>query len=161
MSEPTEEALAVVVTAIRVMVTVGTRMLSALDAEMTLPQYRALVVLSYKGPQRPTQLAAELDVSPTTAGRIIAKLETARLAERVRDPNDGRVIIGSLSERGRAVIREATRRRMATFEPILAEMSEEQLAALIGALGKFVDSYGEPIYEWDDGEDEDDDALLA
>ena len=48
----------------RVLVAVAVRSLAAVDHDVTLPQYRALVVLASRGPQRPTELADALARPP-------------------------------------------------------------------------------------------------
>ena len=53
-------------TASRSLIAVATRSLGAAAEEVTIAQYRALVVLASRGPQRMADLAAALDVAPST-----------------------------------------------------------------------------------------------
>jgi DNA-binding MarR family transcriptional regulator len=46
------------------------------------PQYRALVVLAVRGPQRPTALAEALAVHPSTITRLCDRLVAKRLVRR-------------------------------------------------------------------------------
>ena len=52
--------------------------------EVTLPQYRALVVLASRGPQRIVDLAGFLDVTASTATRMCDRLVRKGLVRRQR-----------------------------------------------------------------------------
>ncbi len=52
----------------------ATRSLGAAAEHTTIAQYRALVVLASRGPQRMVDLAVALDVAPSTAGRMTDRL---------------------------------------------------------------------------------------
>ena len=56
-----------VLTASRVLVAVAARSLAEHEGEVSLQQYRGLVVLASRGPQRPVDLAEALGVDPSTA----------------------------------------------------------------------------------------------
>lgn len=66
------------------------RSLAQLDANVTLPQYRALVVLATAGPHRIVDLAAELNVQPSTATRMCDRLVRKQLVSRYERPDDRR-----------------------------------------------------------------------
>jgi DNA-binding MarR family transcriptional regulator len=131
------------------MVTIGARELYELDPTMTLPQYRAMVVLSYGGPKLMSELAAELGVSKATAGRIAARLQKATFCELTAVATDGRATRVILSQRGRDVIKRVSERRQAMFQPFLTDLTTEELTALAAALEKFTAATGEPGYMWD------------
>src|ERR1700759_329969 len=92
MAEPLGEDLIVdaVLTASRTLVAVATPPLGAAAEHTTLPQYRMLVVLASRGPQRMVDLAAALDVAPSTAGRMTDRLGRQQLGRRHRAPGDRR-----------------------------------------------------------------------
>ena len=69
-----EAAVDAVLTASRTLVAVATQSLGAAAEDTTIAQYRALVVLASRGPQRVGDLAAALDVTPPTAGRMCDRL---------------------------------------------------------------------------------------
>ena len=69
-----EAAVDAVLTASRTLVAVATQSLGAAAEDTTIAQYRALVVLASRGPQRMTDLAAALGVTPSTAGRMCDRL---------------------------------------------------------------------------------------
>jgi DNA-binding MarR family transcriptional regulator len=69
-----DELVDTVLAASRALVAVAARSLAAAGDEVTLPQYRALVVLAARGPQGTAELAAALAVNPSTATRMCDRL---------------------------------------------------------------------------------------
>jgi DNA-binding MarR family transcriptional regulator len=116
-----------VLTASRSMVAVATRSLGAAAEETTIAQYRALVVLASRGPQRIAGLAEALDVAPSTAGRMCDRLVRKGLVRRHRARGDRRVVVVSVTPAGREVVDEATGRRRA----LIADFSLEFRDALL------------------------------
>ena len=100
-----------VLTASRTMVAVATRSLGAAAEDTTLAQYRALVVLASRGPQRMVDLAEALGVAPSTAGRMCDRLVRKGLIRRQRARADRRSVLVSITAAGREVVDQATERR--------------------------------------------------
>ena len=73
-----------VLTASRTMIAVATRSMGAAAEDTTIAQYRTLVVLASRGPQRLADLACALGVSPSTAGRMCDRLVRKGLIRRHR-----------------------------------------------------------------------------
>ena len=67
-----------VLTASRALIAVSTRSLGAAAEQTTIAQYRMLVVLASRGPQRMVDLAVALAVAPSTAGRMSAASSSTR-----------------------------------------------------------------------------------
>ena len=65
VAEADEAAVDAVLTASRTLIAVATSSLGAAAEDTTIAQYRALVVLASRGPQRMTDLAGALDVTPS------------------------------------------------------------------------------------------------
>ena len=63
-AEPIDDLVDAVMTAGRALLTVPARSLAAVDEDVRLAQYRALVVLGQHGSRRPVDLAATSDVTP-------------------------------------------------------------------------------------------------
>src|SRR4029077_10764902 len=74
MQATAEQVADAVLRASRVLVSVAARSLAGVDHDVPLPQYRALVVLASRGPQRPTELAEALAVHPSTVTRLCDRL---------------------------------------------------------------------------------------
>src|ERR1700758_5540342 len=79
-----DELVDTVLAASRALVAVAARSLAAAGDEVTLPQYRALVVLAARGPQGTAELAAALAVNPSTVTRMCDRLVRRGLVRRHR-----------------------------------------------------------------------------
>jgi DNA-binding MarR family transcriptional regulator len=138
-----------VLTASRSLIAVATRSLGAAAEETTIAQYRALVVLASRGPQRMVALAAALDVAPSTAGRMCDRLVRKGLIRRHRARDDRRVVLVSVTAAGRQVVDQATARRRALIGDILGKLPAGQQQAVAHALAAFADAAGEiPDSQW-------------
>ena len=104
-----DELVDTVLAASRALVAVAARSLAAAGDEVTLPQYRALVVLAARGPQGTAELAAALAVNPSTATRMCDRLVRKGLIRRHRQPGDRRAIRIALTAPGRDLVAEVSR----------------------------------------------------
>jgi DNA-binding MarR family transcriptional regulator len=146
---PDPAAVDAVLTASRSLIAVATRSLGAAAEETTIAQYRALVVLASRGPQRMVDLAAALDVAPSTAGRMCDRLVRKGLIRRHRARTDRRAVLVSVTAAGRQVVDQATARRRALIEDILAKLPAGRQRAVAEALAAFADAAGEiPDSQW-------------
>ena len=144
-----EAAVDAVLTASRTLVAVATQSLGAAAEDTTIAQYRALVVLASRGPQRMTDLAAALDVTPSTAGRMCDRLVRKGLIRRHRARADRRAVQVSLTAAGREVVDQATTRRRALIAGILGRLPARQQSAVASALAAFAAAAGEiPDSQW-------------
>jgi DNA-binding MarR family transcriptional regulator len=142
-------AVDAVLTASRSLIAVATRSLGAAAEETTIAQYRALVVLASRGPQRMAGLAAALGVAPSTAGRMCDRLVRKGLIRRHRARADRRSVLVSVTAAGRLVVDQATARRRALIADILAQLPADTQRAVAEALSAFADAAGEvPDSQW-------------
>ncbi|MHB8440400.1 MAG: MarR family winged helix-turn-helix transcriptional regulator, partial [Acidimicrobiales bacterium] len=81
-----------IVQASRSLVGIALRSLETGTLDITLAQYRTLVVLIDAGPSRLADLAATLGVSPSTATRMCDRLVRKGLVSRTRDELDRREV---------------------------------------------------------------------
>ncbi len=148
--QPVEEgAVDAVLTASRTLVAVATQSLGAAAEETTIAQYRALVVLASRGPQRMIDLSAALGVAPSTAGRMCDRLVRKGLIRRHRARADRRSVVVSITAAGREVVDQATQRRRELIEVILARLPRVTQRAVAEALAAFAEAAGEiPDREW-------------
>jgi len=138
-----------VVAASRALVGVAARSLAGLEEEVTLSQYRALVLLCSRGPQGVAQLADLLGVSPSTATRMVDRLVTKGLARRHRASRDRRCVTVRVSGVGEALVREVTARRRAEIARIVGSMAPGSHESLVRALSEFARAAGEvPDQSW-------------
>jgi DNA-binding MarR family transcriptional regulator len=96
--------------------------------ELSFAQYGLLFGLSDGVARSSRELAVAADVSPATATEMLDALAAAGLVERTRSSDDKRVVLTTLTERGRALVEE----RRALFEPrwraAFEEFTDEELA---------------------------------
>jgi DNA-binding MarR family transcriptional regulator len=133
----------------RALVGLAARSLAGLDADVTLPQFRTLVVLASRGPQRAVEIAAELGVSPSTGTRMCDRLVRKGLIRRTRTTTDRRGVRLTLSPAGRVLVDEVTRRRREELARFVATIPTSGYAALVRALRSFTAATGElPDNQW-------------
>jgi DNA-binding MarR family transcriptional regulator len=145
----TEELTDAVLTASRVLVAVAARSLADHETEVSLQQYRALVVLASRGPQRPIDLAEALGVDPSTATRLCDRLARKRLISRRRQGDDRREVRLDLSDLGRKLVGSVTERRREEIRGILAAVPRPERGDLVQAFRAFARAAGEvPDDQW-------------
>jgi len=136
-------AVDAVLTASRTLIAVATRSLGAAAEDTTIAQYRALVVLASRGPQRMVDLAGALEVAPSTAGRMCDRLVRKGLIRRHRARTDRRAVLVSLTAAGRQVVDQATGRRRELIAGILRGLPAARQRAVADALQAFAAAAGE------------------
>ncbi|WP_426503890.1 MarR family transcriptional regulator [Dactylosporangium sp. McL0621] len=145
-TDPLVEALLAVS---RGMVALAARNLAALGADVTLPQYRALVVLAGSGPQRSAELARELGVAPSTLTRMCDRLVRKALVHRFHRHNDRRSIWLGLTPQGRDVVGMVMRARRRELEAIVRSAGLAPTPRDLALLQAIVRASGElPDEEW-------------
>src|SRR5690606_17893197 len=95
----------------RAVVAMTSRSLSEAGADVTLTQYRTLIVLASRGPQRVADLATELAVQPSTVTRLCDRLVARGLATRQQGQTDRRVVWVSLTPTGKRLVRKVMTKR--------------------------------------------------
>ncbi len=138
-----EAAVDAVLTASRSLVAIATRSRGAAAEETTIAQYRALVMLASRGPERVVDLAGSLEVAPSTAGRMCDRLARKGLIRRHRARADRRAVLVSVTPAGRLVVDQATARRRELIEKILGRLPVPAQQAVGEALREFADAADE------------------
>jgi DNA-binding MarR family transcriptional regulator len=82
-----------------------------LDPDVTLVQFRSLVVLASRGPQRTADLAATLGIAPSTVTRMCDRLVRRGLVQRFRRVADRRATWIALTEPRQDLVGEVMRYR--------------------------------------------------
>ena len=143
-----------VLSASRVLVAVAARSLSDVAEEVTLTQYRTLVVLASRGPQSLAGLAEAVGVTPATATRMCDRLVRKDLIRRRTERDDRRQLRVALTAKGRSLVDAVTVRRRQEIARIMSEIPAEQQAVLVQALGRLASAAGEvPEQDWTTGWD--------
>jgi DNA-binding MarR family transcriptional regulator len=143
-----------VLTASRVLVAMAARSLADAGEEVTLTQYRSLVVLASRGPQGVASLAEALAVTAPTASRLVERLVRKGLVRRRTDRQDRRHVRIGLTEAGRDLVRLVTERRRAEIAVLLASIPPDVLEPMATGLRHLAAAAGEvPEQEWSTGWD--------
>jgi DNA-binding MarR family transcriptional regulator len=133
----------------RALVAVAARSMATVEDEVTLPQFRALVVIHGRGPQTVGALARELGVAPSTATRLCDRLVSKGLVTRDQTSDDRREVVLDLSTNGRRLVGLVSRLRKSDVHRIVSSMDQSQASALVEALEAFTIAAGEvPEDQW-------------
>jgi DNA-binding MarR family transcriptional regulator len=144
-----DEVVEALLAAARVMVGLTAKSIARLDADITLPQYRMLILLASNGAQRTTDLASQLSVTPSTVTRTCDRLVRRGLAQRFQRTDDRRVAWIALTETGKHLIGEVMRQRRAEVTRLTRLVPLSSSAAVVAALDAFVAAAGElPERDW-------------
>src|SRR3954447_877524 len=132
-----------VLLASRALVAVASRSIAAVDDAVTLPQFRALVVLDGAEGLNVGALANELRIQPSTATRLCDRLVRKRLARRRINPSNRREVTIELTAAGSAMVRDVTARRRREIVAIMGKVPASQRAAIVKALTAFREAAGQ------------------
>ncbi|HVW45511.1 MAG TPA: MarR family transcriptional regulator [Solirubrobacterales bacterium] len=149
-----EEVVDAVLTASRVLVAIAARSLAGVAENVTLTQYRSLVVLGSRGPQGVAALAEEIAVTPPTASRLCDRLVRKGLVRRREDRHDRRAVRLELTAAGRRLVDAVTARRREEIGRLLDAVGPEAQGPMVAALRELAAAAGEvPEQEWSAGWD--------
>lgn len=111
-----------------------------LKLDLTMPQLKVVLLLFQEGPLRMSVIASELGVSLATATGIIDRLVERDIVFREDDPDDRRVVLCHLSDKGENLIsglwhlsRERTRELLEAMDLQQLLLLGEVLEALLQA----------------------------
>ena len=153
-SESPDSVVDAVLSASRVLVAVAARSLADIAEEVTLTQYRTLVVLASRGPQNLVGLAEAVAVTPATATRMCDRLVKKKLIVRQSEQDDRRQVRLALTKKGLKLVGAVTDRRRREIEAILRTIAPEEQTVLVQALSQFAAAAGEvPEQDWSTGWD--------
>jgi DNA-binding MarR family transcriptional regulator len=95
--------------------------------ELSYAQYGLLFGLSDGAPRSARELAIAADVSPATATEMLDSLAAASLVERTRSSDDKRIVLTTLTERGKQLVEERRGRYEPRWREAFAEFSDAEL----------------------------------
>ncbi|WP_239164540.1 MarR family winged helix-turn-helix transcriptional regulator [Actinoplanes palleronii] len=138
-----ESAVQALMLASRAFVGLTLRSLASVGVDVTLPQFRTLVVLAVRGPQRSSDIAEELGVNPSTGTRMCERLVRKGLIFRMPDPGDRRVVRLGLTRSGQDVVDRVLAARRAELVRIVAATAGTWQPAVTETLTAFAAAAGE------------------
>jgi DNA-binding MarR family transcriptional regulator len=126
-----EEVLTNLARAVGTLRCAGSQRLVRLGISMT--HFHVLTLLRHHDAMPMGRLAEILDVSVSSATGIIDRMEERGLVERVRVPDDRRIVLVRPTETGLALVDEAELVKSAAMAAALARLSSEQLERMAAA----------------------------
>ena len=139
---------------VAVLVAVAARSLADAGEDVTLTQYRSLVVLASRGPKTVAELADLVAVTPPTASRLCDRLVKKGLIRRRAGRHDRREVHIALTQTGRELIDTVTARRRGEIAGLLAAIPLETQHSVVTALTQLAEVAGEvPEQDWSAGWD--------
>lgn len=138
-----------VLLASRAMVSLAEASVHQVNEDVTLPQYRTMVLLVTQGPCRLADLAGAMGVNPSTATRMCDRLVRKGLIERERDQLDRREVVLSLSAAGQTMVSQVTNRRRDLVRSMIGAIPADERLGMIRALSLLAHTIGEaPAQHW-------------
>jgi DNA-binding MarR family transcriptional regulator len=131
-------------TASRLLVAISARSIARVDETITIPQFRALVILSARGSINLRTLAGILHVQRSTTSRMVERLITAGLIDRRPHPALRRELVVELTRRGQEIVHAVTAHRREEIARVVRNMPERERYGLVSTLTAFTTAGGEP-----------------
>ena len=132
-----------VLIASRALIGVAVRSIAVVEDELTLVQYRALVLLASPGQQNVSDLAEALGVHPSTATRLCDRLVAKSFVHRATSTESRREINLTVTPAGRGVLRAVTARRRKEITRIVERLPAAERKRLRAAFSAFAEAAGE------------------
>lgn len=128
----------------RAMLGIVARSIAPALEEVSLPQFRVLVLLETGGPARVTDLAEGVGAVVSTFSRSLDRLEAGGWISRATGTADRREVTVSITPKGRRLVGEVSATRVAALREILDRLDGDERAVLGRAFSAFADLAGEP-----------------
>ncbi|MEE9325616.1 MAG: MarR family transcriptional regulator [Dehalococcoidia bacterium] len=111
--------------------------------DLTMPQFRTIMLLLTMGPTRMSVLATHLGVSTSTATSLVDRLVEKGMVVRMEDPLDRRAVVCDLSHKGRQTGEKLWRLGRSRITEILKLLTAEQLQAVAQTMELLVNALEE------------------
>jgi DNA-binding MarR family transcriptional regulator len=143
MDDAADPVVDAILRASRALVAITARSLSGVNGDVTLPQFRSLVVLATAGPQTVSALADRLAVHASTMTRMCNRLVSRGLVVRAPSAVDRREVGIALTAMGTSVVENVMAARRRQLDEIVRRISDDDRHAAVVALNKFSHAAGE------------------
>jgi DNA-binding MarR family transcriptional regulator len=141
---PDDELVDAIVTASRALVAIAARSLESSPIDVTLSQFRALVLLSVRDAMRMSEVGLELGLLPSSTTRLVERLERKALVERQPSPASRRSIVLHLTPLGAEVVDGVMAVRRREIADVVARIPASRRASLRAGFERFAAASGEP-----------------
>jgi DNA-binding MarR family transcriptional regulator len=127
----------------RAMVGLTMRSVEVLGGEVSLPQFRLLLVLAGLGRVPSSRLAAEMGIGASSITRLADKLEVAGLLTRGTDPRSRSVVTLEATPAGVQLVARVVARRQELLTQVLGQMTARERAEVSRVARRFADLAGD------------------
>ncbi|WP_084125911.1 MarR family winged helix-turn-helix transcriptional regulator [Demequina sp. NBRC 110054] len=138
--DPTSEAT---ILASRSLLGFVVRSLAPVLEELTLVQFRVLVVIDAAAPVRMADLAERVGVHPSTLSRTVDRLESGGWARRAPVEGNRREVHVEPTDKGSGLVADVTRRRRADIAAALEGLDRDDREAVRRGMELFAAAAGE------------------
>jgi len=138
-----EEVADFLLAASRALMGIAVRSVASVEDDVTLVQYRVLVLLTSRGEQNVSELADAIGVHPSTATRLCDRLVAKELVHRAPSSESRREVVLAITPSGRALVRTVTNRRRREMVRVLERCSRDDRRRLRSAFELFAAAAGE------------------
>jgi DNA-binding MarR family transcriptional regulator len=123
----------------RALVGITLQSLEVLGGEVSLPQFRLLLILSGLGRVPSSRLAASLGMTASSVTRFADRLETAGLLVRGTDPRSRSIVTLEVTEAGLDLVARVVGRRHVLLAAVLDRMDPAERAAATRMARRFAE----------------------
>ena len=141
-AEDVEQVDAVMLAA-RVLVAITARSMAVMEEQLSLPQWRVLVMVERDGPLNLGAVARGLGVHPSNATRACDRLVAAGLLHRGEDADDRRNLVLTLTAGGSQLVQTVIDHRRTDIQDALGRMPDQQRRELVPLLLAFAQAADE------------------
>lgn len=137
-------AIAATVTSSRALLGIVAQSMASALEELSLVQFRLLVVLHTAGPLRMGDLAQRVGVHPSTLSRTVDRLESGEWIAREVSQESRREVMVAVTEKGHAMVAEVTNTRRRAIAAVLRELPLGDRDVVGQGMALFAAAAGEP-----------------
>lgn len=146
-AEGTDEVTEAVLHASRALLGIVARSLAPAHDQVSVPQFRVLVLLSARSPQRSGELAERIGVHPSTFTRMADRLVAGGWVERAENPQSRREVLVGLTRAGDKLVRSVHQRRREEIEEVLGHLDPADRDVVLAGFELFAQAAREPTPE--------------
>ena len=147
MSDAAPEGIYELLAASRGLLGVVARSLAPALEDVTVPQFRLIVLVTALGPTRSGDLAERLAVGPSTLTRNVDRLVADGWVERLPSTESRREVLVGPTDQGRALVADVMERRRTEIVGLLASLPDEDRASVFAGAAVLRRAMHEPLLE--------------
>lgn len=125
------------VEATRVLVDIAARSLLGVGDDITLPQYRVLVLVDGSETMRGVDLSRALGIHASTSSRLVNRLVVKGLMDRTPDAQDRRSNSLAITAAGHRLVSRVNYRRRREMRGLLEHLGADEISAVLDGLRLF------------------------